>query len=71
MPRYSFHVENGGRVPADLSEELPSDEAALNAAHAIARDLGKNRTTGGQWRVIVTDEAGAQVATVPVLWTTR
>jgi hypothetical protein len=67
MPQYFFRVENGEPIAGE-SEEFPDDGAARAAAEDIARELSKNRIDGKQWRIVVTNEAGEQIALVPTLW---
>jgi hypothetical protein len=67
VPQYFFRVENGEPIAGE-PEEFPDDGAARTAAEDIARELSKNRIDGEQWRIVVTNEAGEQIAVVPTLW---
>ena len=53
---------------ASRSASFADDVAARAAAEDIARELSKNRIDGEQWRIVVTNEAGEQIAVVPTLW---
>jgi hypothetical protein len=65
MPLYVFHIENGHVVSGD-KEECRDDQAALQIAQEIARDLSKSQR-GGRSRVVATNEAGARVAEVEIV----
>jgi hypothetical protein len=67
MPQYLFRVENGEPVDGE-PEEFADDGAARAAAEDLARELSKNRSSGDQWRIVMTNAAGEQIAVVPVLW---
>jgi hypothetical protein len=65
MPRYFFHIENGGRVTDPRGEEFPDEDAALEAAEQVASQISANPRAGDDWRIMVTNEAGERVAEVP------
>ncbi len=65
MPRFYFHVRDGGEFIDREGHEFPNpekarEEAVISAGEAI-RDLGKQFGAGGEWRMDVTDESGAAV----------
>lgn len=68
MPRYFFHAYD--RIVADDDEGIELDDVALAVAvaHHAARDLAADECRRGEldlnFRIDVTDEAGAIVASV-------
>jgi hypothetical protein len=65
MPRYFFHIEDAGQVTDPLGEDLPDENAALEAAEQVACQLAADGTSAADWRIRVTNEAGEKVAEVP------
>jgi hypothetical protein len=63
MPRYFFHIEDGGRVTDPTGEVLPDEQAAREAAEEIASQLASDAES--DWRITVTNEAGEKIADVP------
>ena len=68
MPLYTYRFSNEARLlPDGLSLELSNDEAALEEAHHIARDLqnapGENWC---EWVIEVTDQTGQRLIAIPV-----
>jgi hypothetical protein len=68
MPRFFFHLEDGRSVPDAEGHLLPDLAAARDAA---VRMLGQilvddplGFVVGGDWRLVVTDEAGVPLFTV-------
>jgi hypothetical protein len=63
MPRYFFHLENGGRIEDKRGHNLPDDSAARREAEGIAAALLRSR--GRVWSVVVTNEWGHDVIEIP------
>ena len=65
MPRYFFHVIDGREFTDKIGTVLPSREhvraEAIKAAGEMLRDNGLSFWGGTEWRMHVTDEAGATV----------
>lgn len=60
MPRYFFHVHDGGSVPDDLGLNLPDIDAARTAAIELSREILRSETVGpfqdySSWRIEVSD----------------
>jgi hypothetical protein len=65
MPLYFFHL-HGSTARDSEGEKFVDDHAAIQEARLVAKDLGKNRPTSSEERVIVTNELGATVHEEPV-----
>ena len=63
MPRYVFHVQDGIRVAFDAAD-YADDRAALEAAREHAKLLSQDRPNPS--RVVAVNEAGEDVAEVPI-----
>lgn len=65
MPRYFFHLFDGGSFHDDAGQELADDAAvrreAMMALPEIARDAIPHDGDKQGYTVLVTDEAGASV----------
>jgi hypothetical protein len=68
MPLYRFALHNGHRLDdKEAAEFLADDEAALEEALQIIRDLKKSNASGWKgWRVEVTD-GDRQVCQIPFI----
>jgi hypothetical protein len=68
MPRFYFQLVGDLPVDDDEGEEFTTREAAVDAAHEVAHDLGRNRGSRHfpAQAVRLIDETGAEVATVPI-----
>ncbi|MET3911709.1 hypothetical protein ABID59_006076 [Bradyrhizobium sp. S3.3.6] len=61
MPRYFFHVHDGGdSVPDDLGLDLPDIDAARTAAIELSREILRSDVVGPfqdypSWRIEVSD----------------
>lgn len=63
MPRYFFHVRDGARSFDDGEGEILSGVAAAAAKAAqIARELAADWEAYRSYRVVVTDDAGNEIA---------
>jgi len=71
MPRYHFHLADGGRDPDNEGVELADIQAARLAAVQFAGDLLRDSPQElwekGTWRVEVTDERNILLCTVVTL----
>jgi hypothetical protein len=69
MPRYFFHVRNDTHRLDDDKEgqTLGSDEAAKATARQIARQLSDEPEIYGGYNVVVMDEDGKIVTSVPIV----
>jgi hypothetical protein len=69
MPRFFFNVVNGDLEADKLGAELPDPKAARDEAVRTARELiAEGVSMHGEWhhwKVVVTDETGRTVMTVP------
>ena len=69
MPRYFFHARGPNRYVADYEGiVLTSVEAARETAIRIIRDTAAEAVEfagGGDWTVLITDEEGQIVLTIP------
>lgn len=67
MPRYRFHfTDRKSVVPDDRGTDLRNDEAAVDAAYHIARDLrdAPPDEDCSDWTIDVTDEKGRLVTSI-------
>ena len=67
MPRYRFHfTDSKSVVPDDRGTDLRNDEAAVDAAYHIARDLRDAPPDEDcrDWTIDVTDEKGRLVTSI-------
>jgi hypothetical protein len=55
MARYYFSLEDGHPLSDPRGEDLADDQAALAAAHRIARDLARTNRNPGELRIVVRD----------------
>jgi hypothetical protein len=72
MPRYFFHIYQGGRhLPDEIGSDLPDENAAWKEATVtvgqILEDLDGALKPGLQWRMEVTDEAGNPICVLRIL----
>ncbi len=65
MPRFSFHMSQGGFSKPEISRTFESCEAARQEALAICTDLGRDifggLKPGSGWQMNVTDEDGKAI----------
>ena len=67
MPRYSFSLGYGARIPdSDATEDLPDNHAAMESAKLIAKDLAQSKAAQDRLNVVVRDEADKEVGAVPI-----
>jgi hypothetical protein len=64
MPRYFFHIEDGGRITDPTGEDFPDEGAAREAAEQVASQISSSSSGSAEWRITVTNEAGETVAEV-------
>jgi hypothetical protein len=64
--KYFFHMEDGACIRDPQGEEFSDDDAALREAVNVARELAKQGVHPGDWRVVVQDENGLRVGSVPL-----
>ena len=64
--KYFFHMEDGACIRDPQGEEFSDDAAALREAVNVARGLAKEGVRPN-WRVVVKDENGLQVGSVPLV----
>jgi hypothetical protein len=64
VPRFYFHVENGGRITDPHGQEFTTEAAARRHAEQMAAGPAKNPLSDADWRVRVTDETGTEIATI-------
>jgi hypothetical protein len=64
VPRFYFHVENGGRITDPHGQEFTTEAAARRHAERMAAGLGKNPLSDADWRVRVMDEMGTEIAVI-------
>ena len=64
MPRYYFHLKGGEWITDKRGHDLRDDNAARREAEGIAAALQRSR--GGVWDVIVTNEWGHDVIEIPM-----
>ena len=68
MPHYSFSAEDGTRITASgATEDLADDQAAIEHAKLIARDLGFSLMAANKLCIVVRDEAGNEIGAIPLL----
>ena len=68
MPRYTFTLEKSDRVAdAEATEDLPDETAAMESARLIAHDFAISKAAEANLRVVVLDEAGDEVGSVPIM----
>jgi hypothetical protein len=67
MQRYFFHLEGPARATDDTGEEFASVEDAAYHAQRLAWGLPINRRPSSSVaRIVMTDEGGREVVTVPI-----
>jgi hypothetical protein len=65
MPRFFYDYEDGYYVEDSEGEEHPHQDAAVHAAHIVARELARNkRPVHGE--IILKDESGAIITRIPL-----
>ncbi|PVE22699.1 hypothetical protein DC522_19950 [Microvirga sp. KLBC 81] len=71
MPRYFFHIFDREKLTDEDGTTLANREEArahaITIAGEILRDAGRKFWTGNEWRLLVTDETGANVCRVRFL----
>jgi uncharacterized protein DUF6894 len=70
MPRYFFHLADGtGVFRDDIGEEFGNIEEARSHAVQIVRELGRSRPKHviARLRLLVTDDAGVTLYSIPLL----
>ena len=67
MPRYSFTLEERVPIaPEDATEDFANNQAAMDHAKLIARDLARSTAARNLLRVVVRNEAGKEIGDVPL-----
>jgi hypothetical protein len=67
MPRYSFTLEERVPVaPEDATEDFDNNQAAMDHANLIAKDLARSKAARNHLRVVVRNEAGKEIGDVPL-----
>ena len=67
MPHYSFSLSDS--IPAadtDATGDFADDQAAMDHAKLIAKDLARSLAARRNLRVVVKNEAGDEVGDVPL-----
>jgi len=68
MPRYSFTLEDGETIaPEDATENFANNQAAMDHARFVAKDLARSTAAQDHLRVVVRNAAGVQIGDVAVL----
>jgi hypothetical protein len=65
--KYFFHLEDGTCIRDPTGEEFPDEAAALLEAAKIAHELSKAPVHANEWRVVVKNETGRHVGSVPLV----
>ena len=65
MHRYFFHLHGSGARGVE-GHEFADDNAAIQEARPVARDLSHNRNLSSQERVVLTNEKGAVIHEEPL-----
>ncbi len=65
MPRYYFPVQGTSWLPDPDGTELPDDEAALEHAHRVIRELMQDSDEFSGWTIQVTQGGERIVGEVP------
>jgi len=65
MPRYFFHVLDGGAIMDPQGRDFTNEAAARKAGEQLASHLKKHPLNEADWRVKVTNEVGAEIALIP------
>ena len=65
MPRYFFNLDDGHDLADTEGVELPTVEEAHRHARAVANEMSRNNRGAKQIAIIVTDEWGNPVASIP------
>ncbi len=65
--KYFFHLEDGELIRDPKGEEFPDDAAAMLEAVNIALELSKLRVHAHEWRVVVMNEEGVRIGSVPLV----
>jgi hypothetical protein len=68
MARYFVRIEDGEPILDPLPVECENDDEAKAYAERVAQDLERGRSTGSQWRVIISTEDGEQIASIATRW---
>jgi uncharacterized protein DUF6894 len=55
MPRFYFHLRNGGVIHDDAGEELPNIKTARRKARLVALELAEALDNGEEVAVVVSD----------------
>jgi hypothetical protein len=67
MPRYHFHVVDGGEIFDSQGAVLPDNEAARRRAVELATNLGKTKLADAPTKAVrVTNDKGAILFRVPI-----
>ena len=65
--KYFFHLEDGTCIRDPQGEEFSDDDAALREAVNVARELAKQGVHPGDWSLVVQDENGLRIGSVPLV----
>jgi hypothetical protein len=55
MPRFYFHLRNGGVIHDDVGEEFPNIKTARRKARLVALELAEALDNGEEVAVVVSD----------------
>jgi hypothetical protein len=70
MPIYSFSIDDGAAISGpDSSEDLATNQAAIERAKQVAHDFRISLTATPFSRVVVRNVGGDKVGEIPVLGT--
>jgi len=68
MPRYTYSLEDGVPIAAlDANEKFADNRAAVEHAKLIAKDLARSLVARRHLRVVVRNQAGAEIGAVPLV----
>ena len=66
MPRFHFEIMDGHRLPDPTGMELPTEQAAQNVAHAIAKQIFVDTGDESFKEVIVKSADGQEIYKAPI-----
>ena len=65
--RYFFHLEDGTCIRDPKGSEFQNDTAAMVEAASVAHELSKLQVHAYEWRVVVKNEGGLRIGSVPLV----
>ena len=72
MPRYSFSLGKSiSAADSDATEDLADDQAAMDYARLIAKNLARSRAAMDHLRIVVRNEAGDEIGDAPLQFDLR